>query len=290
GVVIIKAIELYKKLDLEFNIKNINDDWSFMNFENDFITPEFRKKYIGLVLDNAQNINKVYTTTFPDKEIIKQVIDKDEKDILIFSHHAMGYIASDEGFPFHDIPLSYMEEMKNRRISFYVLHSPLDNYSDYSTSVSFAKAMGLEIVKPFCKYDDKIEVGVICKTSLKSIEEIKELIKKSVGHDVKLYDYGDSVLKDGLVAIAAGGGSYPFVAREVAELGINLYITGFTKPLKHFEPVLEFHQIAKDNLINVIGATHYSTEKFACMGMVDYFKNLGLESEFLQGKYYLEDL
>ncbi|TQX18596.1 hypothetical protein D1N57_20875, partial [Clostridioides difficile] len=44
---------------------------------------------------------------------------------------------------------------------------------------SFAKAMGLEIVKPFCKYDDKIEVGVICKTSLKSIEEIKELIKIS---------------------------------------------------------------------------------------------------------------
>lgn len=55
-----------------------------MNFENDFITTEFKEKYIGLVLDNAQNINKVYTTTFPDKEIIKQVIDKDEKDILIF--------------------------------------------------------------------------------------------------------------------------------------------------------------------------------------------------------------
>ncbi|MCE0703132.1 Nif3-like dinuclear metal center hexameric protein, partial [Clostridioides difficile] len=107
---------------------------------------EFKEKYIGLVLDNAQNINKVYTTTFPDKEIIKQVIDKDEKDILIFAHHAMGYIASDEGFPFHDIPLSYMEEMKSRRISLYVLHSPLDKYSYYLTSVSFAKALGLEIV------------------------------------------------------------------------------------------------------------------------------------------------
>lgn len=107
---------------------------------------------------------------------------------------------------------------------------------------------------------------------------------------MKLYDYGDSVLKRWFSCYCSRGGSYPFVAREVAELGINLYITGFTKPLKHFEPVLEFHQIAKDNLINVIGATHYSTEKFACMGMVDYFKNLGLESEFLQGKYYLEDL
>ncbi|MFL8672707.1 Nif3-like dinuclear metal center hexameric protein [Clostridioides sp. GD02404] len=289
-MVIIKAIEIYNKLALEFDIKNIDDDWSFMNFDNDFITPEFKTKYIGLVLDNAKEINKVYTTTFPDKYIIKQIIDKDEKDVLIFSHHAMEYIASDEGFPFHDIPLSYMEEMKNRRISFYVLHSPLDNYSEYSTSVSFAKALGLEIVEPFCKYDDKIKVGVICKTSLKSIEETKELVKKTVGHDVKLYDYGESGLKDGLVAIAAGGGSYPFVASEVAELGINLYITGFTKPLKHFEPALEFHRIAKDNLINVIGATHYSTEKFACMSMVNYFKKLGIEAEFLEGKNYLEDL
>lgn len=108
GVISIKAKELYKKLDIEFDIKNIDDDWSFMNFENDFITPEFKKKYIGLVLDNAQDINKVYTATFPDKEIVQQIIDKDERDILLFSHHAMGYIASDEDFPFHDIPLSYM--------------------------------------------------------------------------------------------------------------------------------------------------------------------------------------
>ncbi|MCC0669024.1 MULTISPECIES: hypothetical protein [unclassified Clostridioides] len=43
----IKAKELYKKLDIEFDIKNIDDDWSFMNFENDFITPEFKKTKIS---------------------------------------------------------------------------------------------------------------------------------------------------------------------------------------------------------------------------------------------------
>ena len=53
---------------------------------------------------------------------------------------------------------------------------------------------------------------------------------------------------------------------------------------------MEFHRIAENSKINVIGATHYSTEKFACISMVDYFKTLGLESEFLHGEYYLQDL
>lgn len=153
----------------------------------------------------------------------------------------MGYIVLDEGFLFYDILLFYMEEMKNCRIFFYVLYFLLDNYSDYLIFVSFVKVMGLEIVKLFCKYDDKIEVGVICKILLKLIEEIKELIKKFVGYDVKLYDYGDFVLKDGLVVIVVGGGSYLFVVREVVEFGINLYIIGFIKFLKYFELVLEFY-------------------------------------------------
>ena len=111
-----------------------------------------------------------------------------------------------------------------------------------------------------------------------------------MGHEVKLYEYGEKTIKNGLVAIASGGGSYPFVASEVAEMEINLYLTGFTKPLPHFEPTLEFHRIAKDQFINVIGATHYSTEKFACIAMVDYFNSLGLETKFLEGKYSLKDL
>jgi putative NIF3 family GTP cyclohydrolase 1 type 2 len=183
----------------------------------------------------------------------------------------------------------HLKEMKKRKISFYMLHTPLDCYSEYSTSVSLARALGLDIVKPFCEYGN-IEVGVICKTEIKTALGFSNHVQKTVGHEVKLRPYGKSEIEKGLVAVAAGGGSYPFVASEIADLGINLYLTGFTKPLPNFEPTMEFHRIAKDNLINVIGATHYSTEKYACKAMINYFQKLGITAEFIDGKYYNEDL
>ena len=62
------------------------------------------------------------------------------------------------------------------------------------------------------------------------------------------------------------------------------------KPLPHFEPTLAFHRLARDHGVNVIGATHYSTEKFACMAMTGYFAKAGVPAEFLEGTWYLEDL
>ncbi len=53
---------------------------------------------------------------------------------------------------------------------------------------------------------------------------------------------------------------------------------------------MEFHRIVLESKINVIGATHYSTEKYACMAMTGYFKKIGVEAEFLEGRYFLEDL
>ncbi|SNS26171.1 Putative GTP cyclohydrolase 1 type 2, NIF3 family [Anaerovirgula multivorans] len=282
------ANELYNRLDEDFDIKNIRDDWSFMDF-NSYIAPTFKSKYMGLILDNSHNIEKVYTATFPDKEIIEKILNTNEFDVLLFSHHAMGYRGNMEGFPFYNIPIEYLKEMKKRRISFYMLHAPLDRNGEYSTSVNLAKALNLEVVDEFCQYDN-IKVGVICKTSFKSVLDFSDYVKKVIGHDIKLRNYGELDIRKGKVAIAAGGGSYPFVATELADLGINVYLTGFTKPLQYFELTMEFHKIAKDNQINVIGATHYSTEKYACISMVDYFKKLGVCAEFLEGKYFLEDL
>ena len=59
---------LYRKLELDFNLKDMKDDWSFMSLDNDFIFPEFKSRYMGLVADNTEQIRKVYTATFPDRD------------------------------------------------------------------------------------------------------------------------------------------------------------------------------------------------------------------------------
>jgi len=283
-----KARDLYAKLDKDFGTDSLKDDWSFMAF-NEYIAPSFKKSYMGIVLDNTLEVKKVYTAVFPDLDILKKLIDTGQTDILLFSHHAMGYDPNITGFPFYNIPEEYLSKLKQQRISFYVLHAPLDQNGDYSTSVNLAKNLGLEIIEEFCEYEG-IKIGVLCKTGIKTATELAENVRSAVGHEVKLLSYGEDMIKEGRVAVAAGGGSVGIVAKELSNLGINMYITGCTRHIPSFEPTVEFHKIARERKINVIGATHYTTEKYACIAMTKYFNKIGISADFLEGKYYLEDL
>jgi hypothetical protein len=40
----------------------------------------------------------------------------------------------------------------------------------------------------------------------------------------------------------------------------------------------------------MIGASHYSTEKFACMRMTKYFESLGFPAEFVKDKPDMGDI
>ena len=56
------------------------------------------------------------------------------------------------------------------------------------------------------------------------------------------------------------------------------------------EEIIKIVEIAKKYSINIIGATHYSTEKWACMNMLDYFRKIGLGCVFMPGKPDMNDL
>jgi putative NIF3 family GTP cyclohydrolase 1 type 2 len=264
-----KAKELYAKLDKDFGIESLKDDWSFMKF-NEYIAPSFKKRYIGLVLDNTVEVKKVCTATIPDTDILEKLIHTDQTDLLLFSHHAMCYNPTIEGFPFYDIPEDYLSKLKNQCISLYVLHIPLDKNGEYSTSVNLAKNLNLEIIDEFCEYEC-VKCGVICRTDIKTATELTEHVRSIIGHEVKLTRNGNDVIQNGLVAIVAGGGSVGFAAKEISELGINMYITGCTRQGLSVEPIMEFHRITEERKINVIGATHYTTEKYACFESKDKF-------------------
>ena len=284
-----KAKKLYDTLDRDFKIAKYKDEWGPLLEFNEFINPDFKERYIGVMLDNSDEIKKVYTSTFPDNIILEEILERNETDVLLFSHHAMGYDSNLEGLPFYNIPVKYLKELKARRISFYVMHIPLDKNGVYSTSVSLARVLQLPVKDEFCEYLG-CKVGVICGTDFTKITDFALHVKKLVGHDIKIRQHDDENIKEGRIAIAAGGGCMDFIVREVSELGLNTYLTGITKKILSFEPCMEFHRIIKENKINVVGATHYSTEKYACMAMKDYFAGIGIEAEFIEGIPFMEDL
>ena len=282
------AKELYEKISRDYEIEKYKDDWSFVEF-NEFINPDFKDRYIGAMLDNTTEIKKVYTSTFPDTEILDNILNRDENNILLLCHHAMGYDPTLEGFPFCSIPVGYLKKLKERRISFYVMHIPLDSNGTYSTSVNLAKELQLQITGEFCEYLG-CKVGVICETGFTKLGDFALHVENTIGHTIKVRQYGDNIIEGNIVGVAAGGGCIDFVAQELAALAVNTFLTGCTRPIPSFEPNMEFHRIAKENKINLVGATHYSTEKFACMAMVKYFEELGIEAEFIEGTPCMEDL
>jgi len=281
-----RAIELYNHLERDFIFNGLSDDWArFMGEVENYLSMNFKEKSMGLVCDFADEINKVYTAVFPTEEIMKKVIDDGVTDAMLFLHHPSIWDIR-RTKPFYQMNKALLEKFKQNRISIYNLHVPLDNFSEYSTSKTLADALDIEIEKPFKEYCGSL-TGVIGKTKCKTVEELHSKFSKVLGHDTELYLYGDNHIGNGKVAIVAGGGNNKDTVYEMLENNVNVLITGISV---NNESYVEVHELEQKNCINVLGGTHYSTEKFACQRMCDYFEKLGLVSSFIEGKPVYEDM
>ena len=286
---IVKARDLYESLDKEFEIDTLQEDeWSFFDL-GDYVTENFRKTRKGIVLDNAIEIQKVYTAVFPSERVINHILKSGERDVLLFTHHPMNWEPALEEFPFTNIPSPLLEQLKERSISYYAIHAPLDRNGPYSTTVSLARALGVETESEFFDYYGSL-VGIMGKTECGSVSELSEKVKDTVGHQVKIWNYGGPEISDQRVALVAGGGNEPDVIMEIVEAGINTYVTGVTRKNPNWEPSLKFHEACETHGINVIAATHYSTEKFACIAIQEFFERLGMPSEFIDDEPDFIDL
>jgi len=240
---------------------------------------------MGLVCDFTTEINKVYTAVFPSKEVMQKILDDGVQDAMLFVHHPAIWDIRKAPEVFQQMDRGLLQQFKNRRMSIYNLHVPLDNFGEYSTSASFANALGIKPEKPFAPYFGAL-AGVFGKTNLATIQELRKIFEKAVGHKVSLYDYGDIKIKEGIVAVVAGGGLDEAI-KEIAQNEVNTFITGISAKNDHSK---KSHEFAKKHKINILGGTHYSTEKFACIKICEYFNKLKLPSEFIEDNPVIEDM
>lgn len=281
-----KAKELYEHLEKDFIFENLEDDWArYMKDIEGYLSPIFKERSMGLVCDFATDITKVYSAVFPTEEVMKKIIEDNAKDAMLFLHHPSIW-DSRRPMPFYQMDKKFLDKFKENRISIYNLHVPLDNFSEYSTSKTLAEALGIEIEKPFFKYRGSLS-GVIGKTKFTNIDELQAKFSEILGHEAKLYLYGEKNILDGKVAVIAGGGNVKEAVDEMLKEQIHVLITGISSKNKNS---LEVHELEKENKVNVLGGTHYSTEKFACKKMCEYFEKLGLPAEFIEGYAVYEDM
>jgi putative NIF3 family GTP cyclohydrolase 1 type 2 len=287
--IFMKALDLYRKLDSDFELEKCRDDWANIDFNQEFVTENFRKRYMGILADNTEKIEKVYTAVFPSDKVMEEILGKQEKNVLLFTHHPIDWKLEPGKFPFVNLNDNLLEKFRENKISIYTLHTPLDRNGEYSTSFNFAKNLNIKQTGEFAEYFG-FNCGIIGKTKFNKISKLAEKFEKAVGHRVKIWNYGTEEIKNNQVAVVAGGGNDPEIISEIAKLGINNFLTGITLPNKDHQPSLEAHRIARENKINLIGGTHHSTEKFACIKMLEYFEKIGLPAEFIEDNPDMRDL
>jgi putative NIF3 family GTP cyclohydrolase 1 type 2 len=263
------ANDLYKTLEDYFNPKLCTDIFK-----------------IGLQYNNTDFIKKIYTSTFASVDVLKRVLDKNENDIMIFSHHPVPQ-KPDENSPYPEIPLYLVEKLKESRISLFSYHIPLDGHNLYSPSYSLALALGLKPYDTFY-FQNGIEMGELCESTYSNINEVVIHLEHLFGHAVRLYNYGDEEVKNKRIAIVAGCAKNPDMYEYLYIKGINTFITGVTN--KEITWTQSIHEQAKVNGINLIGGTHFSTEKFALISLVKFFEGLGIPCEFLDELPNLNDI
>lgn len=282
-----EANKLYQYLEKDFIKSEMKDDWAQkMECINDFLSENFKERSMGLVCDFTTKIERVYTAVFPSKKVLNKILDDRAKDAMLFVHHPSVWDIRNAPEIFYQMDRKLLQQFKKQRISIYNLHVPLDNYGKYSTSVSLAKALEINIIKPFAPYFGAL-AGVFGKTHLKTAIELKKEFENIVGHRVGFYNYGENKIKNGRVAVVAGGGNEVDILEEVYKEGVNLFIVGISAKNDYSN---KSHDFAKNHKINILGGTHYSTEKFACLAMTTYFQKKGLSAEFIEDIPLMEDI
>jgi putative NIF3 family GTP cyclohydrolase 1 type 2 len=287
-----KATELYEILEKDFIFPHLYDEFAeYIPDLHPYMTELFKERSMGLVCDFTETISKVYTAVFPSDQVMEGMFNDNPHNAVLFLHHPSVWdFRGDTMRRWYQPSVKWIKKCKEHKISIYAIHVPLDNFGEYSTSRTLTDALGIKIIEPFAEYRGSLS-GIIGQTDCTTTHELSELFSKTVGHKTSLYQYGPAEIagnkEGGKVAIVAGGGNDMDVLLEVKEKGIDTLITGIS--VKN-DVSAESHAFAKENKINILGGTHYSTEKFACQKMVEYFTKLGLKAQYLADVPVLEDL
>ncbi|MGH2670867.1 MAG: Nif3-like dinuclear metal center hexameric protein, partial [bacterium] len=263
-----KTAELAGRLDAFFRVDSYPPD-DFAEIETfcreagialeRHATPSFMRRHNGLMLDNAEEVQRVYTLVFPSDEVLAEVERRAGGGAaLIFTHHPMDFETSGRGLL--PIGTEWLERLRAAGISLYSAHAPLDCHDSVSTSRALARACGV-ISEDVCAGYHGGYAGVIGWVGPLPFDAFLEQVR--AGCEVERVDckrYSETVQR---VAVVAGGAAFPPMMEEALEAGCDTYLTGDFR-VRHGGPWAEEHRPQFDAFVeqaplNLVGGSHAGT-------------------------------
>jgi len=153
-------------------------------------------------------------------------------------------------------------------IALYSAHIPLDVHAEVGNNVVLARALGVTVRGPFGTHHGE-SLGLWGELALPR-ETLRDRLGAHLGSTVKLMPFGPPTT--GRVAIVTGGAA--FLIRQVADAGLDTFITGEGDHHSYFE--------AEELRLNVYYAGHYATETIGVKALAEHLAGkFGLPWVFL---------
>lgn len=170
--------------------------------------------------------------------------------------HADLLIVHHRSWPEIDFDLVDAKHAKLREngCSLYCAHSALDGAPEISNGDGLARAAGLVVRRRFLPYHGGL-AGVIA-TGRGTFDEFVARLTTAIGPPVESHKNSD---RFGVVAIATGGAPLTSFVAESARQGADTYVTG--------EVNMYTRLYAKETGVNLVCATHYTTETFGVQAL-----------------------
>src|SRR3989338_9203910 len=241
------------------------------------------------MIANSNEVNKIYTAFAPSRYVLEEIRSRGIVNVLLIVKHAFDWDGRRNGQGFLHFTEREYQLMESTGISIYSLHTPLDkNRNDkvVSTAYAFAKVIKLKVEREFAvesEQNPELLLGLIGKMPDGKLTVLVKRLNSLLDYSVKVMKVNEEV---GKCAVVTGGGFVPRIIEEAKERGVNTYITEVITPnaseycKKNYKSTLS---AANKIGINIIGCSHYLTEKWAMLFSIPYFAQL-CKSEFIEDK------
>jgi putative NIF3 family GTP cyclohydrolase 1 type 2 len=278
---------LVAALDAEFGVADVRgDDWSEA-FEllypdpywREYAEPGYEGRWNGLMVAGGDDVERVATCVFPSDGIVRSL----PPGAFLFSEHPIDH-EDEAGF----LPLAResFRAMRERALSFYHVHAPLDMHPRVSPSRLCAGALGLREFEEYYPIAKGIPGGaVVIGRSDDSLDGLARRLGAYLGPEIPVRVLSRPRAQAGRVAVAAGGGADRDMLRESLARGCQTFVTGNAATRCRLDfvqrEVQAFLRLAEEAAVAVVDATHYGMEKPPQIEMVAWFRERGLAAEFL---------
>ncbi|MEW5571362.1 Nif3-like dinuclear metal center hexameric protein [Rossellomorea marisflavi] len=300
--------ELVKKLDQEFEVKAYGADPAFKRFlpaayesvsfdwEAAF-EEEFTSYFNGLMIRGASEVEQVFLAVFPTDHVLERFIKEGKPGDLLFMHHPLLMECGDPqgkwGRGFIPIQPGLLEQLKEKQLSVYTCHIPLDYHPTLGTSAAMAASLGMTVTDGFLANDRGEHLILIGEIDEIDSPELKETLQ-SVFSIPYVDCEGPSREKIRKIAVVAGCGDKVEWMEEVEKKGVQAYITGEIHchidseyGRGRFSKMMAY---ASGTGMSLIGVSHAASEYLVKKTLMkDWFEqNMGLNTTLLpQEKWWL---